>query len=177
MPYVIPSRRDEKQIREDGIPKKGELNYLITTYIVEYLRLHGLSYDVINNVGAAFRKVTILPYFLPDGKWAGTADSKEWFGGENAFPGYQGRKESEIRLNGINTIGDLAFLIRNICVEYILAHNSNEDAFDDVQGALVCAYSEFYRRVAVPYENGKIYDNGDVYEEFAPSPFDTQVTP
>ena len=34
---------------------------------------------------------------------------------------------------------------------------------NDVMGALAGAQMEFYRRVAVPYEEGKIVSNGDVY--------------
>ncbi|MHA2047714.1 MAG: DUF6899 family protein [Candidatus Thorarchaeota archaeon] len=34
---------------------------------------------------------------------------------------------------------------------------------NDVLGALEGAKAEFYRRVAVPYEQGKIDSNGDVY--------------
>jgi len=32
-----------------------------------------------------------------------------------------------------------------------------------VMGAFFCAALEFYRRVAVPYENAKLAENGDVY--------------
>lgn len=32
-----------------------------------------------------------------------------------------------------------------------------------VMGAFFCAALEFYRRVAVPYEDTKIKENGDVY--------------
>ena len=33
-----------------------------------------------------------------------------------------------------------------------------------VMGTLLCVALEFYRRVAAPYEDMKIQDNGDVYE-------------
>jgi hypothetical protein len=32
-----------------------------------------------------------------------------------------------------------------------------------IMGALNCAGMEFYRRVLVPYEEGKMKENGDVY--------------
>ena len=32
-----------------------------------------------------------------------------------------------------------------------------------IMGCLICVMFEFYRRVAAPYENQKIRDNGDVY--------------
>jgi hypothetical protein len=34
---------------------------------------------------------------------------------------------------------------------------------NDVVGVLECIKLEYYRRVAVPYENQKSFDNGDVY--------------
>lgn len=34
-----------------------------------------------------------------------------------------------------------------------------------VMGAFFCAALEFYRRVAAPYENAKMAENGDVYSE------------
>lgn len=37
------------------------------------------------------------------------------------------------------------------------------DSLNAVIGVLECAKQEFYRRAAVPYENQKITENGDVY--------------
>jgi len=34
---------------------------------------------------------------------------------------------------------------------------------NDILGALEGAKLEFYRRVAVPYENSKLSENGDIY--------------
>lgn len=36
---------------------------------------------------------------------------------------------------------------------------------NDVVGMLDCVKQEYYRRVAIPYENQKIHDNGDVYSK------------
>jgi len=38
---------------------------------------------------------------------------------------------------------------------------------NDVIGMLECVKQEYYRRVAVPYETQKAFDNGDVYDQAA----------
>lgn len=38
------------------------------------------------------------------------------------------------------------------------------DDINEVVGILGCCQQEFYRRVAVPYEEQKRYDNGDAYD-------------
>lgn len=38
------------------------------------------------------------------------------------------------------------------------------DTINDILGALEGSKLEFYRRIAVPYENVKLAENGDVYE-------------
>lgn len=37
-------------------------------------------------------------------------------------------------------------------------------AVNDAMGVLSSVQAEFYRRVAVPYENQKAFENGDVFE-------------
>jgi hypothetical protein len=48
-------------------------------------------------------------------------------------------------------------------VDYLRKHGLSYHNINDILGALEGAKLEFYRRVAVPYENGKIQENGDVY--------------
>jgi hypothetical protein len=36
-------------------------------------------------------------------------------------------------------------------------------SINDVIGVLECVKQEFYRRIAVPYEDKKIEQNGDIY--------------
>ena len=66
------------------------------------------------------------------------------------------------------TEGELNFLLTTKCLEYI-QHNYcdsvNYGVINEVIGALECAKQEFYRRVAIPYEEKKILENGDVYPE------------
>jgi hypothetical protein len=49
MPYVSPERRNIWH----GLDNPGQLNYMITTLIVDYLETNGLSYQTINDVVGA----------------------------------------------------------------------------------------------------------------------------
>jgi len=42
-------------------------------------------------------------------------------------------------------------------------HDKKYQTFNDILGALEGAKLEVYRRVVGPYENGKMSENGDVY--------------
>ena len=59
--------------------------------------------------------------------------------------------------------GELNYVITKILVQYIDNHGLNYHVINDILGALEGAKLEFYRRVAVPYENSKLATNGDVY--------------
>lgn len=59
--------------------------------------------------------------------------------------------------------GELNFRITVLLNDYIYANKLNYQTINDIVGALEGAKLEFYRRVAAPYENGKIEANGDVY--------------
>ena len=61
------------------------------------------------------------------------------------------------------TAGELNFLLTTLCLEYWHELGPNYQTINDILGALEGAKQEFYRRVAVPYEEQKIKDNGDVY--------------
>lgn len=58
--------------------------------------------------------------------------------------------------------GELNFLFTIIARSYFATH-PNYQGINDIVGALEGAKLEFYRRVAVPYEDNKIKENGDVY--------------
>lgn len=62
-----------------------------------------------------------------------------------------------------HTVGELNFQITMIILGYVKHWGLSYSHINDVLGALEGAKLEFYRRVAVPYENQKIEDNGDVY--------------
>jgi len=61
------------------------------------------------------------------------------------------------------TAGELNFQITTLIIDYLSVVGVSYQTINDVMGALEGAKQEFYRRVAVPYENTKITINGDVY--------------
>ncbi|MCI0656857.1 MAG: hypothetical protein L0170_07275, partial [Acidobacteria bacterium] len=60
------------------------------------------------------------------------------------------------------TPGDLTFLIYHIIRSYVERKGLRFQVIAEVLGALSAADREFYRRVAAPYEDQKLLDNGDV---------------
>ena len=61
------------------------------------------------------------------------------------------------------TSGELNYIITSICLEKILSMGINYENINSITGTLGCVKSEFYRRLASPYEDEKIKENGDVY--------------
>lgn len=61
------------------------------------------------------------------------------------------------------TSGELNFVITEMCDSYLAGKGKNYSNINEVIGALECAKLEFYRRIAAPYEDLKIKENGDVY--------------
>jgi hypothetical protein len=60
------------------------------------------------------------------------------------------------------TSGELNYLITTIIFDYYNRYPCYS-LINDVVGALEGAKLEFYRRVAAPYEDKKVKENGDVY--------------
>ena len=63
------------------------------------------------------------------------------------------------------TAGELNFVITSLIAAYQRKKGLSYRTINDIVGALEGAKLEYYRRIAVPYENGKMLDNGDVYED------------
>lgn len=63
----------------------------------------------------------------------------------------------------IQTAGNLNFLITNLLKRYWINSPQNYETINAIMGAIEGAKLEFYRRIAVPYEDKKIIENGDVY--------------
>lgn len=61
------------------------------------------------------------------------------------------------------TPGELNYAVTRLVAEYVEQQGLNYAVINDVVGALEGAKLEFYRRVAAPYEDRKIEQNGDVY--------------
>jgi hypothetical protein len=62
-----------------------------------------------------------------------------------------------------NTAGDLNYYFTTIVDDYLQRKGLNYQNLNDCIGALEGAKLELYRRVAAPYEDKKIKENGDVY--------------
>ena len=50
MPYIKKSRRNPIDLDNSGVDDPGELNFKLTISIVDYLEVHGLSYQSINDI-------------------------------------------------------------------------------------------------------------------------------
>lgn len=60
------------------------------------------------------------------------------------------------------TAGELNYVLTLIAHEYWEANGQNYQAFNDILGALEGCKLELYRRKIAPYEDEKIWQNGDV---------------
>jgi hypothetical protein len=63
----------------------------------------------------------------------------------------------------INNAGELNYLLTRIVDQYIYTKGKSYASINEAIGALECAKLELYRRIAAPYEDTKIQQNGDVY--------------
>ena len=66
--------------------------------------------------------------------------------------------------DGPQTAGELNYLITTNVLRYL--HGAPKLSYAEINaviGVLECAKMEFYRRLAAPYEDTKIRENGDVY--------------
>jgi hypothetical protein len=62
----------------------------------------------------------------------------------------------------IRNVGDFNYVISSLAREYFYK-NPSYQRINDIVGVFKCAALEFYRRVAVHYEDVKRDTNGDVY--------------
>lgn len=63
-----------------------------------------------------------------------------------------------------DTPGELNYCVTRLVTRYLACNGESYLTINDCVGALECAKLELYRRVAAPYEDLKIQDNGDVYD-------------
>lgn len=66
----------------------------------------------------------------------------------------------------IDDPGMLNYLVTRLVNQYVLNHGLRYRSLAEVTGVLENVKQELYRRVAAPYEDQKIMDNGDVYSPF-----------
>lgn len=63
----------------------------------------------------------------------------------------------------ISTEGELNYVVTRLLLAYVYKFGKSYKVINTVGGVLWCAGQEFYRRLAAPYEDTKINENGDVY--------------
>lgn len=63
------------------------------------------------------------------------------------------------------TPGELNYMFTVLADEYLNQRGCSYTTLQEVFGALEGAKLEFYRRLVVPYEDQKCFDNGDVYTQ------------
>jgi len=61
------------------------------------------------------------------------------------------------------TAGKLNYKITQVCRAHLQLFGTKYDTINEIIGVLECVKQEFYRRVASPYEDEKIKENGDVF--------------
>lgn len=59
--------------------------------------------------------------------------------------------------------GDCNYVISNILNYHLVTDQPTYHRINSAIGVLECAKMELYRRIAVPYEEGKRFENGEVY--------------
>lgn len=64
------------------------------------------------------------------------------------------------------TCGELNYLFTEVIKRYLVIKQMNYQTINDIMGALEGCKMEFYARIARPYEETKIQENGDVYLPF-----------
>ncbi len=59
--------------------------------------------------------------------------------------------------------GELNYIISSIIDQYIEKTGLSYTTLNEIIGVLECAKMELYRRIAAPYEDKKLSENGEVY--------------
>ena len=67
------------------------------------------------------------------------------------------------RERDVKTPGELNYFITEALVDYWAESAMNYQVINDILGAVEGAKAEFYRRIAVPFEELKRSQHGDVY--------------
>lgn len=59
--------------------------------------------------------------------------------------------------------GELNYLVTRLVDSFLVMQGISYTSINAAIGVLECAKQELYRRIAVPYEDGKARENGEVY--------------
>lgn len=76
------------------------------------------------------------------------------------------QQKENLKTRGPKNAGELNYAITKLLIEYLADNGLRYQQINDIMGAVHSAASEFYIRVARPYEDEKIIDNGDVYPKW-----------
>lgn len=136
MPYI--KQEDRNRVDETAIAKsRGELNYLISKTLNQYIKDNGLTYthcdevvEVLNAIIECFRN----PKHIDNNLVVTVTDPKQKI-----------------------LTAKLMYIIGNVDKQAINTHYA-------LFGVLDCVKMEFYRRVVAVLEDEKIQINGDIYE-------------
>lgn len=145
MPYIKPE--DRERLAAGDFPRTaGEVNYLVSSLIAKELAEKGKSYALLNDIVADLD------------------DAQEMVNQLTRFPGSRAGDFADAAFSYIFQTSDLDGISD-------LAQTKTPDEADalggrciSARGALECAKLELYIRIARPYEDAKIHDNGDVYQ-------------
>jgi hypothetical protein len=143
MPYIEQEKRDA--ILAGARPQDaGELNFAITTLADNDLKNKGrIRYAHVNDVIGAIDCAKLELY----------------------------RREASPSGAKPLDLGELNSAITTLVDNYLKDKGGDRYShLNEVIGAMDCAKLELYRRVAAPYEDKKIEENGDVYECIEQSP-------
>ncbi|MDR5730422.1 MAG: hypothetical protein RB191_23695 [Terriglobia bacterium] len=61
--------------------------------------------------------------------------------------------------------GEINYAITRLLDRQLAAHGLSYRTINMLMGVLSCAGREFYRRIVAPYEDQKIKQNGDAYDD------------
>ena len=79
------------------------------------------------------------------------------------MPYIKSYRRDDVITDGADTAGELNYHFTEIALQYLNTHGKSYQILNDILGALEGCKLELYRRVAAPYEDEKIKENGDVY--------------
>ena len=68
-----------------------------------------------------------------------------------------------VEVHGAETSGELNYLLTLEIQNYLQKKGTSYSTMNDIIGALEGCKLEFYRRVVEPYEDKKIFENGDIW--------------
>ena len=76
---------------------------------------------------------------------------------------FERRDKLDDGLEAPKNAGELNFKITKLLDNYLYHHGLSYSTINEIVGVMECAKLEFYRRIASPYEEKKIRENGDVF--------------